>query len=269
MTHNNHHTVTMRYLRAFTLIELLVVIAIIAILAAILFPLFAQAREKARSISCMSNTKQLGISLMQYVQDYDETLPRNADLASGTIGWANYLFTYTKSTALFHCPSDPITQSSDMNTHNDGTKAFSSYAYNASLADYNPNTNNFDGKPLSTLTHPAATIAIADAYPDNGANAVPYFAAPTPSGNGYGCYGKIIHNPYTPGDLADPLKCNFYSDCGCPAMDRAAARRHQGGANYTFTDGHAKWFKAEAIWGSATTFNLSNDEPTYHVIDPQ
>src|SRR5918911_1001893 len=62
----------------FTLIELLVVIAIIAILAAILFPVFAQAREKARMVACLSNTKQIGLAVMQYVQDYDETYPTNS-----------------------------------------------------------------------------------------------------------------------------------------------------------------------------------------------
>ena len=61
--------------QGFTLIELLVVIAIIAILASILFPVFAQAREKARSISCLSNTNQVGLAILQYVQDYDEALP--------------------------------------------------------------------------------------------------------------------------------------------------------------------------------------------------
>ena len=77
-------------LKGFTLIELLVVIAIIAILAAILFPVFAQAREKARQISCLSNEKQIGLAFMQYIQDYDETYPHQqfdgAPAGSGTFG---------------------------------------------------------------------------------------------------------------------------------------------------------------------------------------
>jgi prepilin-type N-terminal cleavage/methylation domain-containing protein len=74
---------TVSHRSGFTLIELLVVIAIIAILAAILFPVFAQAREKARGISCLSNTKQLSLGLLMYVQDYDETWPRNDDCVNG------------------------------------------------------------------------------------------------------------------------------------------------------------------------------------------
>ena len=103
--------------RAFTLIELLVVIAIIAILAAILFPVFAQAREKARQTSCLSNQKQLGLGVMQYVQDYDETYPMayyyknntattNGGSAGGYVTWTVLLQPYVKNAQLFVCPSD-------------------------------------------------------------------------------------------------------------------------------------------------------------------
>src|SRR5687768_12392857 len=93
--------------RAFTLIELLVVIAIIAILAAILFPVFAQAREKARTSSCLSNTKQLGMALMQYCQDYDEVVMMNSygNATNGGSSWADHLQDYIKSNAVLLCPS--------------------------------------------------------------------------------------------------------------------------------------------------------------------
>src|SRR5438128_6809602 len=90
-----------RTVRAFTLIELLVVIAIIAILAAILFPVFAQARAKARSISCLSNCKQLGTSYAMYVQDYDEISPNGR--GSGWEWWTE-LQPYMKSIELLYCP---------------------------------------------------------------------------------------------------------------------------------------------------------------------
>lgn len=113
---------------AFTLIELLVVIAIIAILAAILFPVFARAREAARKTSCLSNTKQLGLAVMQYVQDYDEMFPgmeeighrgdahplnsRNKTVNGGSaceaqnkLLAADLLFPYTKNDGIFQCPS--------------------------------------------------------------------------------------------------------------------------------------------------------------------
>src|SRR5579859_226905 len=89
---------------AFTLIELLVVIAIIAILAAILFPVFAQAREKARSISCLSNMKELGLAFMQYEQDNDEQMIVNDDLWGQ--GWAGKIYPYVKSGGVYGCPDD-------------------------------------------------------------------------------------------------------------------------------------------------------------------
>src|SRR5437867_7661083 len=98
--------------RGFTLIELLVVIAIIAILAAILFPVFAQARAKARAASCMSNVRQTGLAFHMYVQDYDETSPSmwgssgscqpNGDNCSQE--WWYGLYPYVKNIQLFYCP---------------------------------------------------------------------------------------------------------------------------------------------------------------------
>src|SRR4051812_23910212 len=96
--------------RGFTLIELLVVIAIIAILAAILFPVFGRARENARRSSCQSNLKQIGLGILQYVQDYDEKYPMRQYGNGSTNGhinsWRRVTLPYTKSSQIFSCPSN-------------------------------------------------------------------------------------------------------------------------------------------------------------------
>ncbi|MFP3905121.1 MAG: DUF1559 domain-containing protein [Armatimonadota bacterium] len=100
----------MRRSRGFTLIELLVVIAIIAILAAILFPVFARAREKARQTSCLSNLKQMALSVQMYAQDYDETFPMSVYL-SGTQAYSAYhvIMPYIKNEQILNCPSEQAT----------------------------------------------------------------------------------------------------------------------------------------------------------------
>jgi len=110
----------------FTLIELLVVIAIIALLAAILFPVFARARENARRASCESNLKQIGISMMQYLQDYDEYYPITINSAGVT--WITVLQPYAKSVQVFGCPSELKTNPS----------YGSSYAYNDRIGSIYP-----------------------------------------------------------------------------------------------------------------------------------
>jgi len=123
--------------KAFTLIELLVVIAIIAILAAILFPVFAKAREQARKSSCLNNEKQIGLSVMQYAQDYDETMPATdfggmwATSQWSAYGWG-YIFKtfepYIKSKQVFTCPSANVQNDGDYNL---------SYGYSEYIYDTN------------------------------------------------------------------------------------------------------------------------------------
>jgi len=122
--------------KAFTLIELLVVIAIIAILAAILFPVFAQVREKARQISCTSNEKQMGLGILQYVEDYDETFPMSQyyDTSGNPIDWPEAIYPYVKNGqgavyasgatehngqgGIFACPSFPVNQAENYGISN-------------------------------------------------------------------------------------------------------------------------------------------------------
>jgi len=144
--------------RGFTLIELLVVIAIIAILAAILFPVFAKAREKARQTSCLSNLKQIGVATLSYAQDYDERLPPSARLlAQGSYLYVR-LVPYMKSAQILRCPSqDPV----------NATPTGADHLYQCDYApNYNINSAGYGG-PISTLAKfdtPAQTLLMCDNY---------------------------------------------------------------------------------------------------------
>jgi prepilin-type N-terminal cleavage/methylation domain-containing protein/prepilin-type processing-associated H-X9-DG protein len=142
--------------RGFTLIELLVVIAIIAILAAILFPVFAKAREKARQSSCLSNVKQLGLGCLQYAQDYDEVLPRHSNNA-GTYyyGWNRMIFPYVKNEQVFTCPSRPTIKFTTTNTP-------CGYGYFAP----NPPNPNLSAMPLAMVQAPSSCVMLADSPED-------------------------------------------------------------------------------------------------------
>jgi prepilin-type N-terminal cleavage/methylation domain-containing protein/prepilin-type processing-associated H-X9-DG protein len=121
---------------AFTLIELLVVIAIISLLAAILFPVFARARENARKSSCQNNVKQLGIGMKQYIQDYDDIFPPDgvAITAANVSGWAYTLQPYLKSEQVLQCPSEPAKAPNGATTADRAVAiGFTDYYYNFNL----------------------------------------------------------------------------------------------------------------------------------------
>ena len=206
----------------FTLIELLVVIAIIAILAAILFPVFAQARENARKIACMSNLKQIGLGWLQYAQDYDErVVPWTVNGTSGgnAFAWNYVIQPYLKSEQVLKCPS---------------SESIQSYTYNSRVGGAAPDAPL---RSLASFQNPVQTPAFADANGFLDANNVQNrsltFILPTASA-GLQHVGRALTNP-----TADPKTWSF-GPLSIVA-GRIDADRHMDGANYAFCDGHAKW----------------------------
>jgi prepilin-type N-terminal cleavage/methylation domain-containing protein/prepilin-type processing-associated H-X9-DG protein len=196
--------------RGFTLIELLVVIAIIAILAAILFPVFAKAREKARQASCLSNCKQLAIAVISYSQDYDEKLVGYSTQSNGTFYsvWT-MLNPYIKNTQVWICPSQSL-----------GTTFVPGIGANIQhmIIDLNWGTAPV---AMAQITMPAEKLLFADAQ--NGSTAS---GAEGSGGN------PIVWCPA--GHAGYPPTWNDVYQGGISS-------RHNGGSNCVFADGHAKW----------------------------
>lgn len=159
--------------RGFTLIELLVVIAIIAILAAILFPVFARARENARRASCQSNEKQMALGIMMYVQDYDEKFPMHWGYNQGGVvySWPVTTQPYTKSKQLYFCPSDTF--------HN------SANAISTANVSYGYNYNWLTMKSLATVNYPSETLLLGDTGLHDPAVIAAYVIYPTLSMTNY------------------------------------------------------------------------------------
>jgi prepilin-type N-terminal cleavage/methylation domain-containing protein len=252
-----------RRLRAFTLIELLVVIAIIAILAAILFPVFAQAREQARKVSCLSNTKQLGVGVMLYVQDYDTMYPCNSwdtpfigtnqndagqDMRSYT-QWPWRVMPYIKNKGVFVCPSDPSGGKSGWTGYStDPTDTWGvpmpiSVGHNQHLFGYGGTTSADPDWVLATppvgeaaVPSPASTYMIADygrGYMEtwwiNNLRAANYTRIFNTSAPGGGASA----------DNTEPWKSRFAQD---------TVQRHLAGQNITFADGHSAYRQGKRIY---------------------
>jgi len=215
--------------RGFTLIELLVVIAIIAILAAILFPVFAKAREKARQASCTSNTKQLATAWMMYVQDYDETAPN----AYGWTGSGNMypmiwdqLTPYIKNQGIWVCPSKywGVTMSA---TPPGGDVWWSRTINRCSYGINYMIPLTWRGvRSLGDIKRPAEAMLLGDAQNLD-----------------------ICWNVYR---MAYAGKCGWEASCDyVNAWPQDDNTRHNGGSVLAFLDGHSKWMNARSIMQAA------------------
>jgi prepilin-type N-terminal cleavage/methylation domain-containing protein/prepilin-type processing-associated H-X9-DG protein len=258
---------------AFTLIELLVVIAIIAILAAILFPVFAQAREKARQTQCLSNQKQWGTAVMMYVQDYDETYPltmsfnpasqtwftgvhdtppdwrltNTAQIGRHASYWANSVRTYVKTTDLSYCPSGSDTDfpGTDYSTARQPIIR-NTYTFNGLLTQY----------PMAGVDRPADVIMV---YEGTGKARLKGYAQANPQLNNCG-------NDPTCRYRARGASC----DTGPGGTSGGTTGYgtyllHNGGMNFTFADGHVKWRKLGPE--NATNTNSTIDPWTNYRAD--
>ncbi len=244
----------------FTLIELLVVIAIIAILAAILFPVFAKARDKARQTACLSNTKQISLAIQMYAQDYDDTLfmyrtsvpnPANtvsgpADgvggMAEGLTFWNQLLDPYVKAEGIWKCPSNPYAW-----VYNDKDKVGEtedlflgyggqdSYCVNNYVFPTNPpaggGANIEQGRPLADIVAPANMYVVIEGR----------------------YYGSLPKDPFVRQNVTTASRPTYWYNLGgsynnrkptAVANDAEAARlgasRHTGFVNVSFADGHSK-----------------------------
>jgi len=261
--------------RAFTLIELLVVIAIIAILAAILFPVFAQAREMARKTSCLSNFKQANLGVLMYVQDYDETIP---PVDTGSINgpgwgfgrpdyvWPELVQSYIKNWQVFRCPSDPHANDRELSVDPNGNPEMPNdpnhYYYWGSRTDIGFNYTFLSpwvveptpagtyvgshGQTIASINQPAGTLMTADTIWDMQGG------QPTGAGN------WVIEAPcIRDSNGASIVPVNyFYSYGGWQPSPPAAANwlmfggmwpRHNKMVNISYCDGHAKSMSINAV----------------------
>jgi len=208
--------------RAFTLIELLVVIAIIAILAAILFPVFARAREKARQASCSSNVKQLQLAVLMYAQDYDERVI----CRWGSGPWQVLCQPYIKNAQMLICPSVDADPGYGMN--------YRAPQSSTTALDNAPHLWYW-GCKLGAFSVPADTFALAD----NGYITNPTAQASQWTESGGGNYEGYVRFPQGPHDQNGTYPW-WAQDPWRPPP------RHNAGANFSYWDGHVKWQKVES-----------------------
>jgi prepilin-type processing-associated H-X9-DG protein len=210
------------------LIELLVVIAIIALLAAILFPVFARAREQARKTSCLNNEKQVGLAFLQYSQDFDEMMPWGNSVSPGR-GWAGPVYPYLKDKNVLRCPNDTTQPAAGVMNISYG---------------YNMNIRQGVGSAIASMTTPTKTVLlfeVANLRVDAG-NPAEVDSVAANGGDGGGA-GYIDYSGggafYTTGLMGIPVRST--------ASYRMYNPRHLDGSNFIMADGHAKWLSPQKV----------------------
>lgn len=236
---------------AFTLIELLVVIAVISILAAILFPVFAKVREKARQTTCASNLKQLGLGILQYAQDNDESLIPGC--YEGPQAWGGRIYPYIKSQAVYQCPDDSTARIANVPPV--------SYGMNQDLvtgADFSPAVTlaglnapastvllfEVSGTPVDVTSWKEATVDLHLGGPPSG-----YISA---CGDGY----LQIHSRWGGPDTTTTPPTDVRLATGQPLGGRSGyggVARHTDGTNWLGADGHVKWLHPTQVSTGATS----------------
>ena len=252
-TQNRNHSAFTLISSGFTLIELLVVIAIIAILAAILFPVFAQAREKARQTSCLSNQKQLGLAILQYSQDADGTFPAgNHAPNEWANGWPLTTAPYIKNLGVFRCPSD----STDAMKPGEEWRGYGiSYSSNGVIREATPPETGWVMSGVigpagetwvnqlirtdADVTLPSQTIMLAEKHNDDAIK-----AGSAGTGNIYArafiFTGVGWWDGEAPGEIPDATRATAKYPNG---PSGAVSTKHQEMANFLFCDGHVKAMK--------------------------
>lgn len=234
----------------FTLIELLVVIAIIAILAAIFFPVFAKAREKARQITCVSNLKQLALGILQYNQDYDESMPATNTIWGG--GWTGEIYSYIKSKGVYACPDD----STDPNNGKAGSYTRVSYGLNVNvLPAYGVGAGNYFTRSSSTAlaaqNAPASTVLLFEIQKQLYVDVTNPREQQSAIGDGAKGYGGCNNSGIDSSNCSAVYATGLIDGYAIPNW-QGALGVHTDGANYAALDGHVKWLRPSQVSGGLT-----------------